>query len=258
MMRFTLHADMALDLPHRLDPRSERALADRFGGALAGIDEAGRGPWAGPVACAAVILDYDNLPSGLADSKALKPAERERLHDEILDSAEVALAFAAVLPWHWRSYFPVNSFSANYVKVGRNSTQLTRLLYRIKKWQYVFYKHCLLHGLNASVAIASSGGEPLVNRRYFRLYWLCLNTAYVMEFFLQTLVKRRYLSQSAMLALQQLLMAVSTVAAVQVLAAVSPILCLLSFALNMLRRQRDVSNGAMVLAAALAIWHIWR
>jgi ribonuclease HII len=95
MMRFTLHADMALDLPHRLDPRSERALAGRFGGALAGIDEAGRGPWAGPVACAAVILDYDNLPSGLADSKALKPAARERLHDEILESAEVALAFAA-------------------------------------------------------------------------------------------------------------------------------------------------------------------
>ena len=189
--------------------------------------------------------------------------QRQLAYGQVLQLAALseqlpALAFAAVLPWCWRSYFPVNSFSANYVKVGRNSTQLTRLLYRIKKWQYVFYKHCLLHGLNASVAIASSGGEPLVNRRYFRLYWLCLNTAYVMEFFLQTLVKRRYLSQSAMLALQQLLMAVSTVAAVQVLAAVSPILCLLSSALNMLRRQRDVSNGAMVLAAALAIWHIWR
>jgi ribonuclease HII len=95
MTSFALHADMALVLPDTLDPKAERALATRFGGALAGIDEAGRGPWAGPVACAAVILDYDNLPAGLADSKALKPAERERLNDEILESAEVALAFAA-------------------------------------------------------------------------------------------------------------------------------------------------------------------
>jgi ribonuclease HII len=95
MTLFSLHADMALILPNRLDPGAERALADRFGGTLAGIDEAGRGPWAGPVACAAVILNYANLPVGLADSKALKPAERERLHDEILESADVALAFAA-------------------------------------------------------------------------------------------------------------------------------------------------------------------
>ncbi|WP_029060184.1 ribonuclease HII [Stappia stellulata] len=95
MTHFTLQASLSLTLPDALDPKAERALAAQFDGALAGIDEAGRGPWAGPVACAAVILDYDNLPDGLADSKVLKPESRERLHDEILETACVALAFAS-------------------------------------------------------------------------------------------------------------------------------------------------------------------
>ncbi len=38
-------------------------------GPVAGVDEAGRGPWAGPVVAAAVILDPDAIPAGLADSK---------------------------------------------------------------------------------------------------------------------------------------------------------------------------------------------
>lgn len=87
---------------------------------------------------------------------------------------------------------------------------------------------------------------------HFRLYWLCLNTAYVCEFFMQTLVKRGHMSQTWMLALQQLLMAVSTVAALRVLGNVWPPLCALSFALNFARRSREVSNGVIVLAAAAA------
>jgi ribonuclease HII len=59
------------------------ALAWERPGLVAGVDEAGRGPLAGPVVAAAVILD-ELLPiRGLADSKTLSPARRERLHDEI-------------------------------------------------------------------------------------------------------------------------------------------------------------------------------
>jgi len=64
-------------------------------GLLAGVDEAGRGPLAGPVVAAAVILDEHQPIRGLADSKTLSPARRERLHDEILAKAlccSVALA----------------------------------------------------------------------------------------------------------------------------------------------------------------------
>jgi ribonuclease HII len=58
---------------------------------VCGIDEAGRGPWAGPVVAAAVILDPENIPSGLNDSKKLKEDQRERLFAEIMSSAIVGV-----------------------------------------------------------------------------------------------------------------------------------------------------------------------
>ena len=70
---------------------------------------------------------------------------------------------------------------------------------------------------------------------------------------MQTLVKRRYMSQQWMLALQQLLMAVSTVYALQILQSVHVLPALLSLALNLTRRGREVSNGALVIAFALAV-----
>lgn len=64
---------------------------------MAGIDEAGRGPLAGPVAAAAVILDPGNLPKNLDDSKKLAPAVRERLFDVVMERAiAVGVAFASV------------------------------------------------------------------------------------------------------------------------------------------------------------------
>lgn len=63
---------------------AELALA---GGPIVGIDEAGRGPWAGPVVAAAVVLDPDRIPQGINDSKALDADERERLYDRITATA---------------------------------------------------------------------------------------------------------------------------------------------------------------------------
>jgi ribonuclease HII len=76
--------------------RRERALARRGLWPVAGIDEAGRGPLAGPVAAAAVILDPADIPAGLDDSKLLRPEVREALHDEIMARALcVSVAFAS-------------------------------------------------------------------------------------------------------------------------------------------------------------------
>ncbi|MCS0494266.1 ribonuclease HII [Ancylobacter sp. MQZ15Z-1] len=61
---------------------------------VAGVDEVGRGPWAGPVVACAVVLDRDRVPEGLDDSKKLKAAQREALFEEICATAEVSLAFA--------------------------------------------------------------------------------------------------------------------------------------------------------------------
>jgi ribonuclease HII len=56
-------------------------------GLMAGVDEAGRGPLAGPVVAAAVILDDAKRIRGLADSKVLTPLQRERLYDQIREKA---------------------------------------------------------------------------------------------------------------------------------------------------------------------------
>ncbi|MGD0635769.1 MAG: ribonuclease HII [Beijerinckiaceae bacterium] len=78
--------------------RFERALLAKGLGPVAGVDEAGRGPLAGPVAAAAVILDIKNIPKGLNDSKLLRPEVREALFDEIVHRAHavsVAMVSAA-------------------------------------------------------------------------------------------------------------------------------------------------------------------
>lgn len=159
----------------------------------------------------------------------------------------VGSALIVTTPWLVRGYFPINKFSDNYKNV-HDATTLIGILYRTKKYQYVFYKHFLLHGLNISVALS---GEALARHRNFRPYWMLLNTSYVMEFFLQTLVKKGRLRQGTMLALQQLLMLPSTLAALVVLRSVDPLLASASLALNFVRRKRDVSNTAGLLAAAL-------
>jgi len=68
----------------RAEPRPQQlGLAWDAPGLVAGVDEAGRGPLAGPVVAAAVILDDLQPIAGLGDSKAISPRRRERLFDEI-------------------------------------------------------------------------------------------------------------------------------------------------------------------------------
>ena len=74
----------------------ERAAISQGFVRIAGVDEVGRGPLAGPVGVAAVILDPDDLPDGLDDSKALPEARRDALKPVILAKAiSVAVAFAS-------------------------------------------------------------------------------------------------------------------------------------------------------------------
>lgn len=71
-------------------------IEDSLPGLVAGIDEAGRGPWAGPVVAAAVILDRANLPAGLRDSKTLTEKRREAIAAEIYARAIVGVGVASV------------------------------------------------------------------------------------------------------------------------------------------------------------------
>ncbi|SFR00855.1 ribonuclease HII [Poseidonocella sedimentorum] len=74
----------------------ETALLHQGLDRIAGVDEVGRGPLAGPVTAAAVILDPSAIPRGLDDSKRLGPKRREALYADILAVAEVGIGHATV------------------------------------------------------------------------------------------------------------------------------------------------------------------
>ena len=155
--------------------------------------------------------------------------------------------FLVTAPWLFRRCFPVHSFSANWKRtpLHKQSSQEV-LLYRIKKWQYIFYKHCLLHGINIGMCVAPT---DLARTPAWRVLWLGVNTSYVMEFFLQSLVKRRLLSQSEMLLLQRFLMTSASLAGV---VAISNVLKLhivaASVFLNFYHRGHDVFNTLLLAA----------
>ncbi len=82
---------------------------------VAGIDEAGRGPLAGPVAAAAVILDPDDVPDGIDDSKVLAAGAREALFDSIVERAlGVGIAFASAT-----EIDAINIRQATFLAMGR-------------------------------------------------------------------------------------------------------------------------------------------
>jgi len=66
------------------------------GATICGVDEAGRGPWAGPVVAAAVVLDWGRIPPGLDDSKKLTRRRRNALFDAIRAAAAVGVGIASV------------------------------------------------------------------------------------------------------------------------------------------------------------------
>ena len=74
----------------------ERALIATHHNPVAGIDEAGRGPWSGPVVAAAVVLDDANIPEGLNDSKKLSALKRGILFELITSQAMVGVGVASV------------------------------------------------------------------------------------------------------------------------------------------------------------------
>src|ERR1700726_4604941 len=75
--------------------RRERSALKRGVWPVAGCDEAGRGPLAGPVVAAAVVLDPKRIPKGIDDSKRLTPDQREELFEKICAPSSFAVAFAS-------------------------------------------------------------------------------------------------------------------------------------------------------------------
>lgn len=78
------------------DLKHERRYQRLHKGPVAGVDEAGRGPLAGPVVAAAVVLDPKCVPDGIDDSKVLTAAKRAALCAQLLECAQVGVGIASV------------------------------------------------------------------------------------------------------------------------------------------------------------------
>lgn len=92
----------------------DKVVFEHFG-AVCGIDEAGRGPIAGPVFAAAVVLDPNNPIEGLNDSKKLTPKKREALYEEIWDKALAASVSCALV----EEIDKTDILSANLIAMSR-------------------------------------------------------------------------------------------------------------------------------------------
>jgi ribonuclease HII len=77
-------------------PKPDLSIEQSFCGTVVGIDEAGRGPWAGPVVAGAVILKPRFIPDGINDSKKMTRLQRERLFLEIRENAQFGIGIASV------------------------------------------------------------------------------------------------------------------------------------------------------------------
>ena len=75
---------------------NEKSLIEKGHTYIVGVDEVGRGPWAGPVVAAAVRLDPNNLPFGVTDSKKLSEKKRRAFLEMIQKTADVSIAEASV------------------------------------------------------------------------------------------------------------------------------------------------------------------
>lgn len=83
----SINLPLFFDVPLSPDYSIEERLHAKGVSNIAGVDEVGRGPLAGPVVTAAVILDSNNIPEGLNDSKKLSAKKRNQLYDDILKTA---------------------------------------------------------------------------------------------------------------------------------------------------------------------------
>ena len=104
----------------KFDPQKLIAFENNFSLPIAGIDEVGRGPLAGPVIAAAVILDRKNIPEGINDSKKIPKAKRILLADKIKENSIYAYGAASEIERD-----EINILQASLLAMKRASDRLS-------------------------------------------------------------------------------------------------------------------------------------
>lgn len=141
---------------------------DRLGGIVAGLDEVGRGPLAGPVVAAAVIIDRTRFPvqllTELDDSKKLSAKKRDRLAQLVLDHTQVGLGLAQV-----EEIDRMNILNATFLAMRRALDALplrpqTVLVDGNRPPPLDLPAHCLVGGDGLSLSIAAASVVAKVHR----------------------------------------------------------------------------------------------
>ncbi len=103
-------------------------IEDKFDGYVAGIDEAGRGPWAGPVVAGAVVILDRNLPdillNGLDDSKKLSPSKREKLYNALLEQEKLGKVSIGIGEASCEEIDSLNILQATFLAMKRAEQKL--------------------------------------------------------------------------------------------------------------------------------------
>ena len=128
---------------------------------VVGVDEAGRGPLAGPVVAAAVILPATRIPRGLDDSKKLSAATRATLHDRIIDRAIVGVGICEadeidVLNIYWATMKAMTLAVDQLVAaLGCDPGHVLVDGNRLPRWSYAATAIVKGDGISLSIAAAS-------------------------------------------------------------------------------------------------------
>jgi len=131
---------------------------------IAGIDEAGRGPWAGPVVSAAVILNEKNIPDGLNDSKKLSEKKRLSLYSSIYNFHSVGVGISSI-----EEIDSMNVLQATFLSMKRAVEDLN------PQPEYIlvdgnldpglnFKTKCIIKGDSISISIAAASVIAKVTR----------------------------------------------------------------------------------------------
>jgi ribonuclease HII len=132
---------------------------------IAGIDEAGRGPLAGPVVAAAVVLNPDQPILGLDDSKKLSEKVRERLFDEIMENAiSVGIGFATREEIDSLNILEATKLAARRALESMEDSPQTLLLDALELDHYPVSQLSLIKGDQRSVSIAAASVIAKVTR----------------------------------------------------------------------------------------------
>jgi len=123
---------------------------------VAGVDEVGRGPLAGPVVAAAVIIDINNIPNGINDSKRLSKKKREEISNEIIKYSIYSIAEASVEEIDQINILQASLLAMNRAIEGLSKNPKTVLVDGKFKPKTNLPTHTIIEGDSKSLAIAAS------------------------------------------------------------------------------------------------------